>query len=450
MQEKTAFLGTHKIKNLLFRMSAPAMVGMLVISLYNLVDTIFIGRAIGELGIAGVTVSFPIQTAFFAISLSIGIGAASEISRLIGAKKTEQAERVQGVAAWLVIVGSVVLLGLGLFFLKPLLIASGANEEVLPFGREYTRVLLYGAPFLIASVVGNSLVRAEGNAPLAMMVMIFGSLVNLCLDWLFMFPLKMGIEGAAWATFISNLVSFGILVPYFFKKKNAIPFIWKYVRWNFKVVKKIMTIGSASFMREVAFILEMVVLNHVLISLGGTVAIAAIGIMLRLAMMVLMPIFGVVQGLQPIAGYNFGAKKFERVREVFWVALFWATGFSIIAFLILYFSPTFWVELFAKDGSRELITMTTEGLKWMVMAFAVVGGQAIIGGLYQALGFGKQALLLSLLRQVIFLVPFVFILSHYFGLIGVWWAFPLAEVGASIVTVIMIFYDREKLGLKRI
>lgn len=448
MKEKTAFLGTQSINSLLLRMSAPAMVGMLVMALYNLVDTIFIGRAIGELGIAGVTVSFPVQIMFFAVALSVGVGAASEVSRLIGAGKKEEAEKVQGVATWLVLVGSFILLTVGLLFLKPLLIASGADSEVLPFAADYARVILYGAPFLIASVVGNSLVRAEGNAPLAMIVMISGAFVNVALDWFFMFPLDMGIEGAAWATSISNIVSLAILAPYFLQKRSAVPLLRKHIRWCAKTAKKIMVIGSASFMREVAFVLEMVVLNHVLIALGGSVAVAAIGIMMRLAMMVLMPIFGIVQGLQPIAGYNFGAKKFNRVRDVFWRSTAWMTGLSIMAFVILYFFPHFWAELFISgENSAKLVSVTAEGLQWMVLGFAVVGFQSAVGGLYQALGFGKQSLILSLLRQVIFLVPFVLIFSNIYGLTGVWASFPLADVATTLVVIVMLWRDRKQLGL---
>lgn len=450
MQEKTAFLGTQNIKKLLFRMSAPAMVGMFVMALYNLADTIFIGRAIGELGIAGVTVSFPVQIAFFALALSVGIGAASEISRLIGAGNKKDAEKVQGVATWMVLVGSFILLFAGLKFLKPLLLASGSNLEVLPYAVDYTRVILYGSPFLIASVVGNNLVRAEGNAKLAMIVMISGALVNLLLDWFFLFPLKMGIAGAAWATSISNIISFAILVPYFFKKRSAVPLLWKYVRWSRQTVKKIMIIGSASFMREVAFVLEMVVLNHVLIALGGSVAVAAVGIMMRLSMMALMPIFGIVQGLQPIAGYNFGAKNFERVRDVFWRAVEWGTVFSIFAFVILFFFPNFWAALFTQgENSTELINVTAHGLQWMVAGFAVVGFQSVAGGLYQSLGFGKQSLVLSTFRQVIILVPLVLVLSHYFGINGVWWSFPLAELATTILVIIMLIVDRKKLGLQK-
>ena len=447
MKEKTAFLGTQNIKKLLFRMSVPAMVGMLVMALYNVVDTIFIGQAVGTLGIAGVTISLPLQISFFALSLTIGIGAGSEISRCIGAGKTKSAEQVLGVAMWLVLIGSALIVLFGLLFLKPILLASGSDVEVLPFAIDYMRVLLYGAPFLITTVVGNNLVRAEGNAPLAMKVMIVGALVNIVLDYVFLFPLQMGIAGAAWATSISNIFSFFWLAPYFLKKKSAVPLLWKYVCWHAESVRKIMVIGAASFMREVSFVLETLVLNHVLMALGGSVAVAAIGILMRLSMLVLMPIFGVVQGLQPIAGYNFGAKQFARVREVFLTATQWGTVISAFAFVFLYFFPEFWVRIFVSHEEIELISVTVQGLKLMAIGFGVVGFQSVTGGLYQALGFGKQSLILSLLRQVIFLVPAVLILSHFYGMIGVWWSFPIAEVGAALITGIMLWRDRTKLAL---
>ncbi len=445
MLEKTAFLGTQGIRKLLFRMSAPAIIGMLVIALYNVVDTIFIGQAVGTLGIAAVSVSFPLQTMFFAIALSIGVGAASEVSRNIGSNKQKEAERILGVAMWLVLVGSGVLLLGGLFLLEPILRASGGNTEVMSLASEYTRVILYGAPFLVASIVGNSLVRSEGNAKLAMMVMVVGGLTNLCLDWLFLFPLNMGIAGAAWATSIAHVASFSLLIPYFFLGKSAVPLLLKNIQWHWESVKKIMTVGSASFMREMSFVIEMGVLNHVLVALSGNVAIAAFGIIMRIAMVVLMPIFGIVQGLQPIAGYNFGAKNFERVRLVFWRASTWATSIAVMAFVILFFFPEPFVRLFTHDS--ELISISMEGLRWMVLGFAFVGIQTIGGGLYQSLGFGKQSLILSLLRQVIFLIPLVLLLSHFFGIRGVWWSFPIAEISAALVTVLMLWFDRKKLAL---
>lgn len=447
MKEKAAFLGKQKISKLLFRMSAPAMVGMLVMALYNVVDTIFIGQAVGSLGIAGVTISLPLQISFFAIALTVGIGAASEISRSLGSGKKESAERVLGVATWLILVGSALIVLFGLLFLKPILLASGSNEEVLPFAMDYMRVILYGAPFLIATVVGNNLARAEGNAPLAMKVMILGALVNVCLDYVFLFSLQMGIAGAAWATSISNIVSFLWIAPYFLTRKSAVPLLLKYVRWHAESVRKIMVVGAASFMREVSFVLETLVLNHILIVLGGSVAVAAMGILMRLSMMVLMPIFGVVQGLQPIAGYNFGAKNFNRVRLVFGTAVQWGSIIAFSSFVALYFFPEFWVRIFVSHTETELIAVTVQGLRFMAIGFGVIGFQAVTGGLYQALGFGKQSLILSLLRQVLLLIPAIFILSHFFGIIGVWWSFPIAEISSAIVTGIMLWHDRNRLGI---
>jgi putative MATE family efflux protein len=449
MQEKTAFLGTQSIKKLLFRMSAPAMVGMLVMALYNVVDTIFIGQAVGTLGIAGVTISLPLQISFFALSLTVGIGASSEISRSLGAGKKDSAEQVLGVSAWLVFVGSALIVLFGLLFLRPILLASGSDAEVLPFAMDYMRVILYGAPFLIATVVGNNLARAEGNAPLAMKVMILGALVNGCLDYVFLFPLHMGIAGAAWATSISNVVSFLWLAPYFLNKKSAVPLLWKYVRWHAESVRKIMVVGAASFMREVSFVLETLVLNHILIALGGSIAVAAMGILMRLSMMVLMPIFGVVQGLQPIAGYNFGAKNFCRVRSVFRTAVQWGTVIAFSSFVALYFFPEFWVQIFVSHEETELISVTVQGLKFMAIGFGVIGFQSVTGGLYQALGFGKQSLVLSLLRQVLFLIPAMILLAHFFGITGVWWSFPIAEIAAAIVTGGMLWKDRTRLGLRK-
>jgi putative MATE family efflux protein len=295
--------------------------------------------------------------------------------------------------------------------------------------------------------VGNNLARAEGNAPLAMKVMILGALVNVCLDYIFLFPLQMGIAGAAWATSISNVVSFVWLAPYFLNKKSAVPLLWKYVRWRADHVRKIMVVGAASFMREVSFVLETLLLNHILMALGGSVAVAAMGILMRLSMMVLMPIFGVVQGLQPIAGYNFGAQQFARVREVFFTAIKWGTIISVFAFVALYLFPEFWVRVFVSSKETELIPVAVQGLKLMVIGFSVVGFQSVTGGLYQALGFGKQSLILSLLRQVIFLIPAVVILSHFFGIIGVWMSFPIADFSAVIITGIMLWRDRNRLGI---
>lgn len=448
MKQKTEFLGIQPILSLLWRQSFPAIIGMMVMALYNFVDTIFIGKVEGPLGIAAISISFPAQGLFFALSLMIGIGAASEISRKIGSNQKEAAEKTLGTSFFLLTLASLFVLFCGILLLDPILLFSGAKDEVFPFAHDYLQIIFLGAPFLIFASGVNNIVRAEGNAKLAMIVMSSGAVINVLLDWFFLFPLKMGISGAAWATSISQIFSVSLFIPYFLKEKSAVKLKLKNFCWQSKIAFSIFKIGASSFAQHIAFVLETIIFNHILFTLGGNVAIAVMSILMRLNMLVLMPTFGIVQGFQPIAGFNFGAKKHERVRKVFYLAIQWTTFFTFLGGLSLYFGANWWVRIFADDP--VLIDMAINAIEISVIAFFVIGFQSVVGGLYQSLGFGKQSLILSLLRQVLFLIPLALFLSKFWGLNGVWMSFPISDSAAAITAFIMVWTHRKKLGLIKI
>lgn len=445
MKRKTEFLGTQPILSLLWKQSFPAMIGMVVMALYNFVDTVFIGKIEGTLGIAAISISFPAQGIFFALALMLGIGSASEISRKIGANQKKEAEKTLGTSFFLLTCTAFLVLFLGLLFIKPILIFSGAKTDVFPFAYDYLQIILLGSPFLIFSAGLNNIVRAEGNAKLAMIVMSFGAGMNVLLDWFFLFPLGMGISGAAWATSISQVCSASLLIPYFLKEKSAVKLKFENFRWRSKIVWSVFKIGASSFTRQIAFVFETIVFNHILFTLGGNLSIAVMGILIRLNMLILMPAFGIVQGFQPIAGFNFGAKKYKRVREVFYLSVKWCSFFTFLGGLILYLGAHWWAKIFADDPA--LIDMTVTAIKISVIAYFVIGFQLVVGGLYQSLGFGTQSLILSLLRQVLFLIPLAFFFSRLWGLTGIWVAFPIADVLSSMTAFFMVWRNQKNLGL---
>ncbi|MBT4120504.1 MAG: MATE family efflux transporter [Candidatus Magasanikbacteria bacterium] len=439
MHERETQLAEAPIKKLLWKLSAPAMVGMLVMALYNLVDTIFIGRAVGILGIAGIAIVFPIHMLIMAIEQTIGIGGASFISRKLGERKKEETEFALGNIVSMVIISSIIMTVLGLVFIKPLLIAFGATDTILPLAIEYARIIMLGIVFFSFGMVGNNLVRAEGNAKVAMITMLIGALLNIILDPIFIFGFGMGMAGAAWATVLSQIATFLYILYYFATGKSLLKFYFKNLRLKFYIVKEITVIGISSFVRMGSSSIMAMVLNNSLAVYGGDIAIGVFGIINRLLAFVFLPLIGIVQGMQPIVGYNFGSGAMDRVKEAIKLSIKLTTYSAIGAFLVLEIFPKSLLQIFTSDP--DAIEMGVLAMRVVALAFATIGFQVVSGGLYQALGRAKESLFLSSLRQVLLLIPLVIILPHFFGLLGIWIAFPVADSLAGAITWWM--YRRE-------
>lgn len=444
------------IGGLLLKFSIPAIIGLLVSAAYNVVDTIYIGKGVGEEGLAGVTIVFAFQIVVMAFAQAIGIGASSIISIALGAKNKNKAEGILGNSFSLTLLTTAVFMILGLLFIEPILRLSGASDNILPYAKDYLTIILWGLFFYLFNVVANSIVRAEGNANVAMFTMLIGAILNIILDPFFIFDkielgfltipcLGMGVSGAALATIISQAISTIFLAYYFFSRKSAVVFHFKSLKLEFKYVKEIFTVGIPAFFRQAASAVMIVVLNNSLILYGGDIAVAVFGVIVRLIMFAFMPMFGISQGMQPIAGFNFGAEKYDRVKKALSISVFYSTILSVIAFLLLELFPGAVLSLFSKEDGGELIKVGIPAMRIIVAAFPVVGYQIIGSALFQALGKPVPTLLLSLLRQVLLLIPLVIIMPlvmKFTGLLppilGIWLAFPLSDFSAAIITYFLL------------
>ncbi|HHW70694.1 MAG TPA: MATE family efflux transporter [Clostridiales bacterium] len=438
-------LEEERIPRLLFKFAIPAIVGMLVNALYNIVDKIFVGQGVEPLAIAGISVGLPITTLMMAFGMLIGTGATSLISIRLGEKKVEEAELILGNAMILGISTYFTISILGLIFLEPLLAFFGASSEIMPYGKEYMSIILFGAVFQGIGFIMNNFIRAEGNPKIAMKTMLIGAILNIILDPILILKFNMGIKGAAIATVISQIISAIWVLGYFFGGKSMLKIHRQNLRIKVHILLDIITIGSAPFAMQVATSILNVIMLNSLGKYGGDLAISAISAINGISMLILMPIFGINQGAQPIIGYNYGAKKFDRVKKTLKYAIFSATCIVTGGFIITrLFAPEL-IGLFGKNN-REFIEIGTEGLHIFLFMLPIIGFQIVSSNYFQATGKPKQAMFLSLSRQVLILIPMILILPKFFGLKGVWMAAPISDLFASIITGIFLIRDLKTLN----
>lgn len=443
--DRQKMLGNAPVGKLLLKFSIPAIVGMLVNALYNTIDRIYIGRKVGELGIAGITIGFPIMIILMAFGMLIGIGSTSLISIKLGEDKKEEAEKILGNGTFLLILIALIVSILGLIFLNPLLRLFGASETILPYSRAYLQIILAGAVFQTIGFGMNNFIRAEGNPKTAMFTMLIGAILNIILDPIFIFIFDMGIRGAAIATILSQAIAAIWVLSYFFGGRSTLDIHISNFKLQLSVVGKILAIGSAPFLMQVAASGITALLNNNLLAYGGDTAIAAFGIINSVTMFILMPIFGINQGAQPIIGYNYGAKQYDRVKSALKLAIIAATSITVTGFAVTRLFPENIIKLFGK-GDIELINMATDGITIFLFMLPIIGFQIVSSNYFQAVGKPKHAMLLSLSRQVLFLIPSILILPKFFGLKGVWLAAPVSDSLSSMVTGIWILLEVRKLN----
>ena len=434
MDREKHILDNDRIGRLLLKISGPAMIAMMVNALYNVVDAIFVGRGVGTLGIAGVSIVFPIQIFILAIALMIGIGSASIISRSLGAKKYQRAYETVGTAVLSVTVLGIIAAVFGSVFLNRLLIIFGSTEAILHYAQEYARIVLMGSIFFSFTVATNNIVRAEGRAVIAMTSMIIGAVLNIILDPIFIFGLDMGIRGAALATVIAHIVTSFYLLLYFQFGNSSLKIRWQYLRIRLKILGEIAAVGSASFVRQLSFSALAAILNNILKGFGGDVPIAVFGIINRINSFVMMPMLGIAQGVQPIVGFNYGARRFDRLLKTLRLGLKSTSMVGLFGFAILLLIPGVLFGLFTQDA--ELRRLGVEAMRIFALGVPVIGFLIIGGSLFQAIGKAKHALFLSLARQIL-IVTMVLILPRFYGLNGVWISFPLANVLFTGVTLLL-------------
>ena len=441
---KKQILDDDNIKKLLFKLSLPATVGMIVMALYNLVDTIFIGRSVGALGIAGLAIVFPLQMFIMSIAQMLGIGSASIISRSLGAKNYAKAKLTFSNVYLVSIFFSLLIIVIGLFFSSDILKLFGATENILPFAMDYFGIIIFGTVFFSFDMISNNIIRSEGYAKVAMFSMFTGAILNIILDPIFIFGLKMGIKGAALATIISQ-ISMAVYIIFFFQSgKSALHIKDIYPKLKIRIIKEIMSIGSASFFRMVLGSLLVVIVNNSLRVYGGDIAIATYGVISRLIRFIFMPLFGIAQGLQPVLGYNFGAKRYEKAKQSITIAMKNATIITLIGFTaVMLFSHSL-ISIFSNNP--KLIYLGERALRYIVMAIPLVGFQVIVSTIFQAIGKAIPALILTMARQLFFFIPSLLILPKIIGLNGIWIASPISDTLSALLSVYFLFkiYKRYK------
>lgn len=438
-------LGSEKISSLLIKFSIPAIVGMMVSALYNVVDRIFIGNAhnLGLNGIAGITIGFPISLIMIATGVLFGIGGATFFSINLGKKEFATADKTLGNSFSLAMIFGLAIAVIGEIFLIPILKMLGASSEVLPFSAEYMRVIFIGTPFVISSMVLNNFIRANGQPKLAMMTMFLGAGTNMLLDPIFIYVLNMGMFGAAFATIISQFVSFMWALSYFVNKKNPHKIIRENLILKGKIVVNIVSLGMPLFLFQLSSSLLNIILNKSLMTHGSDIAISAMGITNSVQSILFMPVIGLNQGVQPIVSYNFGAKKYDRIREAQKLAIIYSTLIVTFGWIVTRFFSTQVAALFTKD--EKLIAISAVFLQTWLMCYPLNGFSAMGPNFFQATARPKIAMVLNLTRQVIVLIPSVMIFSSIWGLNGILHAAPFSDTVSFFI--VLFFYIR---GMKNL
>ena len=439
---KARQMHTESIPKLLLKFSLPATAALIVNALYNVVDSIFVGRGVGELGLAGVTVCFPILTTYIAFIMLIGMGATALISIKLGEGKPEEAESIVGNAFLLLIVMSFVLTAFGLIFTKEILLIFGATENVLPYSVDYLRVLLIGSVFLTLGTGMNSFIRAEGKAKTAMVTMLLGAVTNIALDYVFIFIFDWGIKGAAAATVISYVVTSTWLYMQYALDRGALKLRLENLKIKISTSKQIIKMGFPTFVIQVNGSIQQLILHRSLAKYGGDLALAAIGVIMSITTFLVMPAMGIGQGAQPILGFNKGAGDQGRVRKTLGLSILWATLVIIFGQVVSIIWPSQLISLF--NDNEELLEIGMHGMKIFFKLIPLVSVQMLGANYFQAIGKARQATWLGLLRQVLIFIPLLIILPYFWGLEGVWWSAPMSDLGAFLVTGTWLIYDITK------
>ena len=437
-------LENKRIGPLLAKLSIPTTIGMLVNSLYNIVDTIFIGKGVGTLAIAAIGIVFPIQMIIMALAQLIGLGSASIISRNLGKKEYERAGLVAGNSFIAITVLGIIISVVVFMFMNPILRLFGATENILPYARDYLFIVAFGFVFFPFLVSTNNLIRAEGDAKNSMIILLLATVSNIILDPIFIFVFKLGIKGAAYATIIAQFIGFTYAILYYLRKKSSIPIKIHHFRLKFSVIKEMISLGFASFIRQVSASFLIVLVNNSLRVYGGDVAIAAYSVVNRIVMFVTMPLFGIVAGVQPMIGYNFGAMRMSRVKKSLKVSVLSTVVIGLFFSILFLVFPTPIISLFSNDP--ELISSGAFPLRMIILLFSMIGFQFIGAGFFQSIGKARPSIILSLTRQVLYLLPLILLLPLLWGVNGIWIAFPIADLLAIITTGIFLYREIKKIN----
>ncbi|MGB1312314.1 MATE family efflux transporter [Bizionia paragorgiae] len=438
-ESHSTYLGTETISKLLVKQAVPASIGILVMSLNILVDTIFVGQWIGSTAIAAINVVLPVSFFIAALGMSIGVGGSSIISRALGANNHPKALKVFGNQITLTLILTIAFVTAGLWYIDAIIPAFGGKGAIFEPAKTYYTIVLYGVPFLALCMMGNTVIRAEGKPKFAMYAMLFPSVGNLILDYLFINVMDFGMAGAAWATTGSYLLCFLFILWYFISKNSELKINMSHFGLDKTIVSEISSLGFVTLARQAVVSITYLLMNNILYNLGGETSVTAYAIVGRMLMFALFPVYGITQGFLPIAGYNYGAHHYGRVKESIATALKYAIGLAIIVFIILMVFPEAITRLFTSNP--EVIKETPSAMRWVFAVTPIVAIQLIGAAYFQAIGKAVPALLLTLTRQGFIFIPLIFILPQFFGELGVWISFPISDVLATLITA--YFLNRE-------
>ncbi len=437
-------LGTQPIGKLLVKQAVPASIGILVMSLNILVDTIFVGNWIGSIAIAAINVVLPVSFFIAALGMSIGVGGSSIISRALGANKNNKALKTFGNQITLTIVLTTILVVLGLYYIDDIIPAFGGKGNIFEPAKIYYKIVLYGIPLLALCMMGNTVIRAEGKPKFAMYAMLIPSVGNLIMDVIFIKFFDMGMQGAAWATTGSYALCFVFILWFFLSKNSELKINYSHFGLSARIVSEISSLGFVTMSRQAMVSVTYLLMNNILFDFGGETSVTAYAIVGRMLMFALFPVYGITQGFLPIAGFNYGAQHYDRVRLSISTAIKYAAAFATIIFILLMVFPEFITRMFTQDAA--VLNETPSAMRWVFAATPIIAIQLIGAAYFQAVGKAIPALLLTLTRQGFFFIPLIFILPNFYGELGVWMAFPVSDVLSTIVTA--YFLNREvKLNL---
>jgi len=437
-------LGSEPIGSLLIKQAVPASIGILVMSLNILVDSIFVGNWIGSIAIAAINVVLPVSFFIGALGMSVGIGGSSIISRALGSNNQAKALKTFGNQITLTLLITITMVILGLTYVDSIIPAFGGKGRIFEPAKTYYTIVLYGVPFLALCMMGNTVIRAEGKPKFAMIAMIIPSVGNLVMDYIFIYIFDWGMAGAAWATTIGYILCFAYVLYFFISKNSELKINLSHIRLDFPILKEISSLGFVTLARQATTSVVYLLMNNILFGLGGEAMVAVYAIIGRMLMFALFPVFGVTQGFLPIAGFNYGAGKHQRVKESIYTAIKYAAILATVVFIGLVIFPAEIASLFlsSKEGmpaeelaiNNYVLEHIPLAMRLVFAATPVIALQLIGAAYFQAIGKAIPALLLTLTRQGFFFIPLVFILPIYFGELGVWMAFPIADILATIVT----------------
>ena len=441
-QKTPTALGTENIGKLLMQYAVPAIIAMTASSLYNMVDSIFIGHGVGTMAISGLALTFPLMNLAAAFGSLVGVGAATLISVKLGQKDYDTAQRVLGNVFVLNILLGVAFTVIVMAFLDPILYFFGGSDETVGYARDYMYIILLGNTITHLYLGLNAVLRSSGHPQKAMYATIATVIINTILDPVFIYGFGWGIRGAAIATIVAQIISLMWQLWIFSSKEELLHFHRGIFRLKRKIVFDSLAIGMSPFLMNMAACFIVILINQGLKKYGGDLAIGAFGIVNRLVFIIVMIVMGLNQGMQPIAGYNFGAKQYERVTKTLKLTIIYATGVTTFGFIIgMLFSDTV-VGIFTSDA--ELIELSAKGLRIVVMFLPIIGFQMVTANFFQSIGMASKAIFLSLTRQMVVLLPCLLILPRFFGAAGVWYSMPISDLLASLIAGTMLVWQFRK------